>query len=273
MWECSNCSEQIDDDFDVCWSCQAAKDGSPPEAYFKPKKVPRELADLQERMSAQTDSDLLRIVNVDFNDYREEAIDLARAELERRGLIQPPRPKLTKKVEIVASKPVNEKINVASASSTICLTCAAPLDEDAKFCPSCAAPVAPDTMINCPKCGKSVSAESMFCKYCAAELTSKKEYNSTPRVNYSYQTSVRSSQRGKADNLAKAGGVTAVISAIAFLWGYNYTSSFANTARAGLMNLAGQTDSTYTLAQFCITLGTIGFIIGVVLLIVGLAQR
>lgn len=359
MWECSNCSEQIDDDLDVCWNCQTAKDGSSPEDYFTPKQVSRELADLQERMSAQTDSDLLRIINVDFKDYREEAIDLARAELERRGVPQPPRPKPNKKIERHVSSPVIETTEIAAASSDLCSNCVASLDDDAKFCPSCAAPVSP----RCPSCGKTVSADARFCKYCASELTQKvstvrvekfvaasttrplppkQQFSSgvdalladkyhalsdsqllamlrgdlsgqtekslsialaelETRTNIDWRDmsmaktrireaivaahsdgSVANTARynvsrdlagEKAGRLAKAGGITAVISALLFLWGYSYTSNFANSARAGLMNLAGQPDSTYTLAQVCITFGAIGFIIGVVLLIVGLAQR
>ncbi len=118
MWECSNCSEQINDDLDVCWNCQTAKDGSPPEAYFHQTTVPRELADLQERMSRQPDSDLLRIVNVDFNDYRKEAIELASAELRTRGLLSFPEPnKSNKKSEGREAAPVNEQTDIASASS------------------------------------------------------------------------------------------------------------------------------------------------------------
>lgn len=77
----------------------------------------------------------------------------------------------------------------------------------------------------------------------------------------------------RAAKLVKAGGITAGVSALLFFWGYSYSSSFANSARAGLMSLAGQSDSTYAFAQLCVTFGAIGFMIGVVLLIVGLTQR
>lgn len=30
MWVCVNCSEQVEDDFEVCWNCQSARDGTPP---------------------------------------------------------------------------------------------------------------------------------------------------------------------------------------------------------------------------------------------------
>jgi hypothetical protein len=92
MWKCLNCSEQIEEELDVCWNCQTVKDGSSAETYFSPRVVPKELADIEERMSKQSDSDLLRLIMVDFKDYRQDAIDLARAELERRGVPQPPPP-------------------------------------------------------------------------------------------------------------------------------------------------------------------------------------
>ena len=30
MWECINCAEQIEDDFETCWNCGFDKDGTPP---------------------------------------------------------------------------------------------------------------------------------------------------------------------------------------------------------------------------------------------------
>lgn len=50
-----------------------------------------------------------------------------------------------------------------------CPNCSAPLDADAIFCASCAAPVTPQ----CPSCGKSVNANTKYCKYCAFDLTQK----------------------------------------------------------------------------------------------------
>jgi Double zinc ribbon len=93
-------------------------------------------------------------------------------------------------------------------------------------------------------------------------------YTTTTRYN-----AVENSAKDRAERLAKAGGITAGISALLFLWGYSYTSSFANSARAGLMSLAGQSDSTYQLASFCVFLGSIGFIVGLIFFIVGMAQR
>jgi hypothetical protein len=47
---------------------------------------PKELRELRERISKQSDEDLLKIVNVDFKDYRKETVGFARAELEKRDL-------------------------------------------------------------------------------------------------------------------------------------------------------------------------------------------
>lgn len=34
MWRCLNCQEEVDEDFDVCWNCQSAADGSLAEPSF-----------------------------------------------------------------------------------------------------------------------------------------------------------------------------------------------------------------------------------------------
>lgn len=36
MWECRKCGEEVEDDFDVCWNCQAGRDGSLPESSVTP---------------------------------------------------------------------------------------------------------------------------------------------------------------------------------------------------------------------------------------------
>lgn len=118
MWKCSNCREAIDDDLDVCWNCQTAKDGSPPQVCFHQKSVPRELEALQERMSHQTDSDLMRIVNLDAKDYREEAIDLARAELDKRGFLQGRRVKSKKDSKRQVPNEISEQADVACEGSS-----------------------------------------------------------------------------------------------------------------------------------------------------------
>lgn len=51
------------------------------------KIMTNELTNMKERLSIQTDEDLLKIVNIDFADYREEAIKFAKEELEQRGYV------------------------------------------------------------------------------------------------------------------------------------------------------------------------------------------
>ena len=151
-----------------------------------------------------------------------------------------------------------------------CLKCSAPLDADAKFCPSCAAPVV-SAAPHCPNCFKPVDVGVRFCKNCAADLTAKNQTDASPVA--SALLAAQELQRGKATKLAIAGGITAVVSAVVFLWGYSYSSNWSNMANAGLSNLTGQGDPTYAIAQWCVTLGVIGFLVGLILFIVGLAQR
>jgi hypothetical protein len=47
--------------------------------------MPNDIADLKQRISNSSDDDLLKIVNVNFHNYRREVVDLAIRELERRG--------------------------------------------------------------------------------------------------------------------------------------------------------------------------------------------
>jgi len=47
-----------------------------------------ELSDLRERMSKLSDADLLRMVNIEYKDFRAEALDIANEEIERRGILQ-----------------------------------------------------------------------------------------------------------------------------------------------------------------------------------------
>jgi hypothetical protein len=46
--------------------------------------VDEQLAELKERISQMSDSELLQLVEVEYNDYREEAIEFAKAELTKR---------------------------------------------------------------------------------------------------------------------------------------------------------------------------------------------
>ena len=76
-----------------------------------------QLNELKERISGLSDGELLRIVEVEFDDYRPEAIDFAKGELTARGI----------KFEDPSSKPVAESFqNAAEAAGPPrkILTCA-----------------------------------------------------------------------------------------------------------------------------------------------------
>lgn len=256
MWNCIACGEQVDDDFEVCWNCQTSKDGKPSESFaFAP--LPKELDVLRERLSRASDEDLLRIVNIDSKHYSEEGLILVKTELARRNLLETSEADLENLMKARAALVQPELPKIPKGK--LCSYCKAVLEEDAKFCAECRTPVVKDSFLECPNCKKTLNAGAKFCKYCAAEI-----------VPQSYTT--LNSQRTKANTLAASGAILAVVSALAFWWGQSYTSSWANTARAGFGNLVGQQDATYQLAQYCIILGALGFIVGVVLFIVGLSQ-
>src|SRR5438132_1030607 len=45
-----------------------------------------ELSELKDRISQMSDRELLRIVEVEYNDYRKEALEFAKAELQKRSV-------------------------------------------------------------------------------------------------------------------------------------------------------------------------------------------
>src|SRR5262249_37875869 len=40
MWQCVKCREQVEDDFDVCWNCGTARDGTEDPDFRKAEDVP-----------------------------------------------------------------------------------------------------------------------------------------------------------------------------------------------------------------------------------------
>lgn len=181
-------------------------------------------------------------------------------------------PKIASPVKDVSTVQKNETVSVEEIP-TVCAKCSAALDIDSKFCPNCAETVLLHSKINCPNCDKTVDASAKYCKYCATELTKKKEFNFYAPEKPRSEGSSLNRQREQAEKMALAGGGLAIISAIAFFWGINYSSSWSNRARAGFSSFMGQSDSTYRLAQRCVILGIVGFIVGLTLFIVGMSQR
>jgi RNA polymerase subunit RPABC4/transcription elongation factor Spt4 len=270
MWKCQNCGEQVEDNLDVCWNCQVAKDGSPAERYFS-TTVPKGLGDLQERMSGQSTESLLRIINVDFRDYVDEALDLARAELEKRGLPQPPRP--PKRIEKPSTKKPIKETSSSKGDRKRCADCFAVLDDDAKFCPDCRALVSADGMIDCPTCKKSIRANSQFCKYCSAALTSETISTRTSQSRRPHFVPLKPKSFAAANNLITFGALIGIVSLAAYLWGANYAGNVSNMLSSGFSKMTGRGDPTYDLAIFAVNFGPIGSLAGLIMFIGGLILK
>lgn len=270
MWTCPSCGEQVEDNLDVCWNCQVAKDGSPPESYFS-TTIPKGLEGLSERMSGQPNESLLRIINVDFKDYREEALDLARAELEKRGLPQPTRP--PKRIEKPSTKKPVEETFPSKEDRKRCADCFAVLDDDAKFCPDCRAPVSADGMIECPTCKKSISATSQFCKYCSAVLASERISSPAPQSRAPRFVPLKPKSFAVANNLITFGALMGIVSLVAYLWGANYAGNINNMLSSGFSKMTGRGDPTYDFAIFAVNFGPFGFLAGLIMFIGGLILK
>src|ERR1044072_3192712 len=76
-----------------------------------------ESAELKERMSQMTDSELLRIVGPDRNDYVEEAIEFAASELKIRNI------PFEKQPRSAAQEPVNTDDELVEDSATAIAPC------------------------------------------------------------------------------------------------------------------------------------------------------
>ena len=178
---------------------------------------------------------------------------------------------LSEETDIVRESRDN-RLKTKEKVSNLCSNCAATLDDDAKFCSSCRAPVALEGVISCPSCKKLISARSQFCKYCADELTSNKTSYHKAQQNIPQYTQPRP-QGTAARDFIVAGAIIAAVSAFAYLWGVNYAGNFTNMMSAGFSNMLGRKDPTYDLAILAVNLGRLGFFAGLIISIVGLALK
>lgn len=100
MWKCVKCNEEVDDNFTVCWNCQAEKDTGlqtsdfhPPESKELREQISNlsdvELSQMVNEVSRVSDSDPFRIPTINFGNDRKEEFNLMREELLKRGLSQP----------------------------------------------------------------------------------------------------------------------------------------------------------------------------------------
>jgi len=72
------------------------------------------------------------------------------------------------------------------------------------------------------------------------------------------------------NDLVKSAIVVLIVSLIAVAWGYKYTTTHQ---RSGLANMFSNVDSTYTLANWAIGIGVLGFLRGAALLTGGLVKK
>jgi hypothetical protein len=149
---------------------------------------PKELSQLRERISKQSDEDLLKIVNVDFKDYRKETVGFAKAELEKRDLarrtsISPtltgtlPQEQASKQVELSPNGETTEcKFcnSVISATATECEGCGygTPYGIKLEAEQELQEALVRDTitLINCPACQLEVSNQAAACPKCGQPI-------------------------------------------------------------------------------------------------------
>ncbi|HEX8888340.1 MAG TPA: zinc ribbon domain-containing protein [Pyrinomonadaceae bacterium] len=145
---------------------------------------PKELQELKEWISTQSDKYLLKIVNVDSKDYRKEAVEFARGELEKRGLSS--NLKAAPATTLTLSPDESEKqvaLN-SETKTTVCKFCGFALSSTAAECPGCGygtsyglwleeekelekiAAKNAITLINCPACNSEVSNQAAACPKC-----------------------------------------------------------------------------------------------------------
>lgn len=82
------------------------------------------MAALKERISGMSDEELLNVVEVEFNDYRKEAINFAKQELTRRGVeFEEPGNEeiLTGEEEVVTGESANSQVDTTWAET--CIRC------------------------------------------------------------------------------------------------------------------------------------------------------
>jgi predicted amidophosphoribosyltransferase len=154
---------------------------------------------------------------------------------------------------------------VSSEKVSVCSNCAATLDADASFCPSCRKPVSDNASFNCSKCGKPVSVDAKYCKYCAADLTQS--------VAFPANLSKQKLGEDNSSYTIKVGILVSIGSAVLYFWSRSYVNDLGNTVRAGVSNMIGETDRTFSLAQSAMNLGMLGILLGVGLVLLGLYRR
>lgn len=163
---------------------------------------PKEIEALRERMSKQSDEDLLKIVNVNFKDYRKEAIELARAEVKKRGLSHrlatrfmtpdPPPRELTEEDDELTPNEEASRCKFCgaaiSATATECRGCGygtpygIKLEEERELKEAAARNAI--ALINCPACNGEVSNQAVACPKCGHPIKAEPAVKVSPQRTF-----------------------------------------------------------------------------------------
>jgi hypothetical protein len=160
-----------------------------------------------------------------------------------------------------------------------CPECGYENPDGAKFCIGCryqySTPTKTVAMWKCQTCGQSVEADFEICWNCQSYKSANAQSVLEPADNLrqSKPVSPLVAQRRSSSRLALFGLVVMLMSAVAFFWGSAYTGNLGNLAHSAFAEVAGEPDSVFAVARACQTLGVVGFVAGLVLFFVGLAQR
>jgi hypothetical protein len=245
MWQCSNCGERVENQFELCWNCQAEKGDSIPYTLIA-----------EEPRSWECDACGAEVA-ADDNTCLSCGADISQ--------IAGPQlfcPKCGSRVDDDAEFCSSCAARISASDVNDCPNCGKSVNAEARFCKYCAA--------NLTRAPKTSDFANISDHTIAKRLASKQV---TSSMKSFANTSKQGSQNGAAGNLIVFGILLAVVSAIAYFWGVNYAGNFSNAMAAGLENLVGRRDQTYDIAIMATQFGPFGFFSALILFVVGLVLK
>lgn len=241
MWQCSNCGERVENQFELCWNCQAEKGDTIPLALIE-----------EELRSWECDACGAEVA-VDDNTCLSCGADISE--------IAGPQifcPKCGSRVDDDAEFCSSCAARISASDVKDCPNCGKSVNAEARFCKYCAVALKTNDFPN-------ISDHTITKRLASKQVSSS--------VQSFTNTSKQQPQSGIAGNLIVFGVILAGVSAVAYLWGVNYAGNFSNAMAAGLGNLVGRRDQTYDIAIMATQLGPFGFFSGVILFVVGLVLK
>lgn len=149
MWKCTKCKTRVGDDFDSCWNCQSVKYVGQTETHI-PLQKPEELKDLTEMIYSSSNEVILRMINVDYEQYIEKDLNLAKQELERRGVLLFSNTPSNSQIEHF--NPESPNINNLPSNTTAFTNAQLPHNEKQPlYCEDCGAKFQ-DNVVGCSAC-------------------------------------------------------------------------------------------------------------------------